>query len=69
MAKKSMVAKAKRNPKFGVRGYTRCQVCGRPHSVYRDFSLCRVCLRKMGNEGFIPCLLYTSDAADDLYTV
>lgn len=56
MAKKSMIEKTKRKAKFGVRKYTRCQVCGRPHSVYRDFSLCRVCLRKMGNEGFIPGL-------------
>ncbi|MCI7485339.1 MAG: type Z 30S ribosomal protein S14, partial [Helicobacter sp.] len=41
---------------FNVRSYTRCQVCGRPHSVYRDFGLCRVCLRNMGNQGLIPGL-------------
>ncbi len=56
MAKKSMIAKAARKPKFSSRGYTRCQICGRPHSVYRDFQICRVCLRKMGNEGLIPGL-------------
>ena len=33
MAKKSMIAKQKRTPKFAVRAYTRCSVCGRPHSV------------------------------------
>lgn len=54
MAKKSIVAKNLRKPKFSSRSYSRCQVCGRPHSVYRDFGLCRVCLRKMGNEGVIP---------------
>lgn len=54
MAKKSMIAKAHRKAKYAVRSYTRCQVCGRPHSVYKDFGLCRVCLRKMGNEGLIP---------------
>lgn len=54
MAKKSMIAKAKRKPKFKVRAYTRCQICGRPHSVYRDFGLCRICLRKMANEGLLP---------------
>ncbi|CAM5449064.1 30S ribosomal protein S14 type Z [Streptomyces hirsutus] len=43
MAKKALIAKAARKPKFGVRGYTRCQRCGRPHSVYREFGLCRVC--------------------------
>jgi len=54
MAKKSMIAKQKRPAKFSSRAYTRCNVCGRPHSVYRDFGLCRVCLRKMANEGLIP---------------
>ena len=56
IAKKSMIAKAARKPKFSVRGYTRCQICGRPHSVYKDFGICRVCLRKMANEGLIPGL-------------
>ena len=56
MAKKSMIAKAKREAKFSTRAYTRCQICGRPRSVYRDFGLCRICLRKMANEGLIPGL-------------
>ena len=56
MAKKSMIAKAARKPKFAVRGYTRCQICGRPRSCYTDFGICRVCLRKMANEGLIPGL-------------
>lgn len=54
MAKKSMIAKAARKPKFKVRGYTRCNICGRPKSVYKDFKICRVCLRKMASEGAIP---------------
>lgn len=54
MAKKCMIAKANRKPKFKVRAYTRCKICGRPKSVYRDFGLCRVCLRKMANEGLLP---------------
>ena len=54
MAKKSMIAKQKRKPKFSSQAYTRRNICGRPHSVYRDFGLCRVCLRKMANEGLIP---------------
>ena len=56
MAKKSMIAKASRKAKFSSRAYTRCQVCGRPHSVYRDFGLCREKKKKMGNEGLIPGL-------------
>ena len=35
MAKKALINKAARKPKFAVRGYTRCQRCGRPHSVFR----------------------------------
>ncbi len=54
MAKKSMIAKQKREAKFSTQAYTRCNICGRPHSVYRDFGLCRICLRKMANEGLIP---------------
>lgn len=46
MAKTSLKVKAARKPKFGVRAYTRCNRCGRPHSVYRKFGLCRVCLRE-----------------------
>lgn len=29
-----------------VRHTTRCQQCGRGHSVYRKFGLCRICLRQ-----------------------
>jgi small subunit ribosomal protein S14 len=54
MAKKSMIAKQQRPAKFSTRAYTRCNICGRPHSVYQDFGLCRICLRKMANEGLIP---------------
>ncbi|SFV75130.1 SSU ribosomal protein S14p (S29e) @ SSU ribosomal protein S14p (S29e), zinc-dependent [hydrothermal vent metagenome] len=49
-----MIAKAARKPKFKVRGYTRCQICGRPHSVLRDFGICRICFREMANKGLIP---------------
>ena len=54
MAKKSIVEKWKRKPKFKVRAYTRCQKCGRPHSVYRKFGLCRICLREMAHAGELP---------------
>ena len=56
MAKKALVEKNKRKPKFKVRAYTRCQRCGRPHAVYRKFLLCRVCLRELGHAGEIPGL-------------
>ena len=54
MAKKALVIKAARKPKFAVRAYTRCNRCGRPHSVYRKFGLCRICLRVMVHAGEVP---------------
>ena len=48
VAKKALVVKANRKPKFKVRGYTRCTRCGRPRAVYRRFGLCRICFRHDG---------------------
>ena len=54
MAKKALVNKANKKPKFAVRAYTRCQRCGRPHSVFRKFGLCRICFRDLALKGHIP---------------
>ena len=54
MAKTSMKVKQQRPQKFAVREYTRCERCGRPHSVYRKFKLCRCCLRDLAYKGQIP---------------
>ena len=54
MAKKALVNKANRKPKFAVRAYTRCSKCGRPRAVYRKFGLCRICLREMAHAGELP---------------
>ena len=54
MAKKALINKANRKPKYKVRAYTRCQRCGRPRAVFRDFGLCRVCFRNMAHAGEIP---------------
>ena len=35
MAKMSMKLKQQRKPKFSTQAYTRCNICGRPHSVLR----------------------------------
>lgn len=60
MAKKSMIAKANRKPKFKVRAYNRCKICGRPHAYYRKFGLCRLCLRKLANQGELPGVIKAS---------
>ena len=54
MAKKSLIAKAKRQPKFSTRAYTRCNKCGRPKAVYRKFGICRICVREMALQGLLP---------------
>ncbi len=54
MAKKSQIAKNHRKAKFSTRAYTRCERCGRPHSVYAKFKLCRVCFRELAYKGEIP---------------
>ena len=56
MSTKALENKWKMKPKFRVRGYTRCELCGRSRAVYRKFKICRICLRKMANEGKIPGL-------------
>ena len=54
MAKKSMVAKQQRKPKFEVRGYNRCQRCGRPRAYLRKFGMCRICVRELALRGELP---------------
>ncbi|MEA3475947.1 MAG: type Z 30S ribosomal protein S14 [Candidatus Cloacimonadota bacterium] len=54
MAKKSLVVKAKRKPKFKVRKYNRCELCGRARGYIRDFGICRLCFRKLASQGKIP---------------
>ncbi|MDA8026275.1 MAG: type Z 30S ribosomal protein S14 [Actinomycetota bacterium] len=54
MAKKALIEKQRRVAKFKTRAYTRCGRCGRPHSVYRKFGLCRICLRVMVHAGEVP---------------
>lgn len=54
MPKKSLIIKCRKKPKFKVRAYTRCQVCGRSRAVYKKFQLCRICFRTLALEGKIP---------------
>lgn len=54
MAKKSLVAKASRKPKYKVRAYNRCQRCGRSRAYLRDFGMCRICVRELASRGELP---------------
>ncbi|MBL7045601.1 MAG: type Z 30S ribosomal protein S14 [Parcubacteria group bacterium] len=54
MAKKSVVARAAKAPKFQSRVVRRCFRCGRKHGYMRLFDVCRICFRELANEGQIP---------------
>lgn len=54
MAKKSVIARAKKKPKFSSRIVRRCWRCGRKKGYMRDFGLCRICFRELASEGKIP---------------
>ncbi len=54
MAKKCLIAKAVRKPKFSSRQYNRCALCGRPRAYYRKFGICRICFRNLALLGEIP---------------
>ncbi|HLF70024.1 MAG TPA: type Z 30S ribosomal protein S14 [Actinomycetota bacterium] len=60
MAKKALVAKANRTPKFKVRAYTRCRRCGRPRGYLRKFGMCRLCVRQLAHRGELPGITKSS---------
>ncbi|MBW1803378.1 MAG: type Z 30S ribosomal protein S14 [Deltaproteobacteria bacterium] len=60
MAKKSLIAKAKKRHKFSARYYNRCPICGRPRGYLRKFGLCRICFRSMALKGEIPGVVKSS---------
>lgn len=54
MAKTSVIARAKKTPKFSTRIVRRCFRCGRKRGYMRDFNMCRICFRELASRGFIP---------------
>lgn len=54
MARKALVMKAERKPKFSTRTVRRCTRCGRRRGYLRDFNLCRICFRELSSAGNIP---------------
>ncbi|MGD1973339.1 MAG: type Z 30S ribosomal protein S14 [Desulfobacterales bacterium] len=60
MAKKALRIKAMAKPKFKVRSYNRCQVCGRPRGYLRKFGICRICFRVFASQGKLPGVVKSS---------
>lgn len=51
MARKALIIKANRTPKFSTRLVRRCKKCGRAHGYIKFFDLCRICIREAANKG------------------
>jgi len=60
VAKTSLMNKARRKPKFSVRVYNRCPLCGRPRAYLRKFQMCRICFRSLALRGDIPGVVKAS---------
>ncbi len=54
MARKALIVKSKKEPKYSTRKYSRCMFCGRSRAYLRKFGVCRICFRNMALEGKIP---------------
>jgi len=54
MAKKSMIARQARKPKYAVRWRNRCKICRRPRAYMRKFGVCRICFRNLAYNGELP---------------
>lgn len=60
MAKKALENKARRKPKYSVRAYNRCPICGRSRAYLRRFAMCRICFRNRALAGEIPGVIKAS---------
>ncbi len=60
MAKKSIRIRARQTPKFKVRRYNRCPLCGRSRGYHRKFDMCRLCVRKLALSGELPGVVKSS---------
>jgi small subunit ribosomal protein S14 len=60
MAKISAKAKMCKIKKKSTKYRNRCSLCGRPRGFYRDFGICRICLRNLAHNGEIPGLVKSS---------
>ena len=60
MAKKSMIIKAQRTPKYSTRKYNRCQICRRARGYLRKFTMRRICFRKNASLGLLPGITKSS---------
>lgn len=60
MARKALILKAQKEPKYSTRKVHRCRRCGRPRAYMRRFGLCRICFRELAHLGQIPGVVKAS---------
>jgi small subunit ribosomal protein S14 len=61
MARKALIEKSKKTPKFSTRKVRRCWRCGRKHGYIRHFDMCRICVREVANKGELNGFFKSSD--------
>jgi len=60
VARKALIIRAQREPKYSTRKVNRCRRCGRPRGYMRRFGLCRICFRELAHRGQIPGVVKAS---------
>jgi small subunit ribosomal protein S14 len=60
VATAAKIAKTHQKPKFAVRQRNRCRICGRPRGYYRKFGLCRIHMRDLALQGYLPGVIKAS---------
>lgn len=60
MSTTAWYVKSKKEQKFKVRKYTRCNICGRARGYLRKFDMCRICFRNLANRGLVPGVIKSS---------
>jgi len=54
MARKALIERANRKPKYKSRIKNRCALCGRGRGYMRQFGICRICFRQHATKGMVP---------------
>ena len=56
MAKKALIIKAEKTPRFKTRAYKRCMICGRSRSIFSIYGgvICRIHFREFIYQGILP---------------